>query len=130
MTIRVLAIAVLVALAFPASAELAKRQGLIDEVKLIDIASLEGDSLLIMTLEDGGGFLIPGRRNLAAGPGMQVAVDYLPGDEDGDLPMACRIRVLAVPLTVEGEEILQPASRPFKVYRNPDGRCELDENSP
>ncbi len=97
--------------------------GRVAEVQLIDITGLDDDGLLILTLEEGQGFLIPGQRNLPASSGVEVQVDYFSGDDPEDLPVACRVQVTAVPVEIDGEEVLQPANRPFEVYRNPDARC-------
>jgi hypothetical protein len=97
--------------------------GRVAKVQLIEISGFDDDGLLILSLEEGHGFLIPGQRNLPASSGVEVRVNYFSGEGPEDLPVACRVQVTAVPVDIDGEEILQPASRPFEVYRNPDARC-------
>ncbi len=97
--------------------------GRVAEVQLIEISGFDDSGLLILALEEGQGFLIPGQRNLPASGGVEVRVDYFSGDDPEDLPVACRVQVTAVPVEIDGEEILQPASRPFEIYRNEDVRC-------
>lgn len=97
--------------------------GRVAEVQLVDVTELNDERFLILSLEQGQSFLLPGATQVAAGRGAQVAVRHLPVGQ-GELSEACSIRVLALPIRVEGEEVLQPARRPFEVYSNPDDQCD------
>ncbi len=102
--------------------ELPQATGLVADLQLVDASQLGMDALLVLVLDDDRGFLIEGERNLPAGRGMQVTIDHLPA-EQGELAVACRVLVTAVPLLIGGEEKLQPAQRPFTVFQNPSDTC-------
>jgi len=53
---------------------------------------------LVMVLLEGRGFRLPGAHNVALSPGMRVEVQHVAQDADGELAVACVVRVLAVPL--------------------------------
>lgn len=106
-----------------AAAESVEIEGLVAEVQLIDVTELNEERLLILSIQDGPSLLLPGATQLAAGRGVQVAVRHLPAPE-GSLPIACDVRVLALPIAVDGEEVMQPARRPFEVYRNSQAECQ------
>ncbi|GEM_PF-1582642 len=91
-------------------------RGIVEQVQLVVVEGLEDSEFLILELEDGGSFQIPGARQLSAGAGVKVEVESLPVVSPGELPVACRVRVLAVPLEIDGEEVLQEAANPFEVY--------------
>ncbi|TVQ36998.1 MAG: hypothetical protein EA370_07320 [Wenzhouxiangella sp.] len=126
MIARLLTLAGLVILTSPQAAEPpagpARAEGLVAEVQLLDATPLGAEAMLILVLEDGRGYLIPGQRNLATSRGMKVGLDYLPA-ADGEVAVACAVQVLAVPVIVDGESRLQTAHRPFTVYRNPSDSC-------
>lgn len=92
--------------------------GEVESVQLLDASQLGGGDHLILVLEDGQGFRLPGQRSLAVGAGVRVSVAYRPSDDAESLPEACRVQVLAVPIERDGEEAMQQAERPFDVYRN------------
>ena len=97
--------------------------GEVESVQLIDASELGGDSFLILALEDGRNFQLPDQQQLPAGQGTRLEIRYLTPDEPDVLPEACSAMVLAVPLTVDGEEVMQEAARPFEVYRNRREAC-------
>lgn len=111
-----------------ASAQVRDAEGVVDQVQLLDasaVAEAEA-SFLVLSLTDERHFVLPGTTQLAATEGLEVAIDYLEAeaDDDGALPEACRVQVLAVPIQIEGEETMQRASRPFEIYRNPSDACQ------
>lgn len=95
-----------------------KAVGEVESVQLLDASQLGGGEHLVLVLKDGQGFRLPGRRSLAVGPGVRVSVTYLSPRQDGDLPEACNVRVLAVPVERDGEVTMQESERPFRVYQN------------
>jgi hypothetical protein len=99
-------------------------EGTVSEVQLIDTAGLDGPGFLILSLVEGGSYLLPDQQRVGAGRGVRVEVRFLPPDEPGDLPHACSIRVLALPVVVDGQEQLQYAQRPFSVFENADPACD------
>lgn len=105
-----------------ALAETVEIEGLVAEVQLVDVTELSDQRFLILSLEDGQSFLLPEATRLAAGVGVQVAVRHLPASA-GSLPIACAVHVLALPIRIEGEDVMQPARRPFEVYRNSQFEC-------
>jgi hypothetical protein len=109
-----------------ASAQLREIEGVVDRVQRLDASAVADESFLILSLVGERHFLLPEESHLPAAPGVLVAVDYLQPEQDGDLPQACRVQVLGMPITVDGEEVLQRASRPFEVYRNPRAECQTD----
>lgn len=92
--------------------------GRVASVQLLDVSALGQDSILLLHLAGGRSFQLPGEQRLSAGTGVEVEVRYLPADQASELPVACRIRVLAIPVEREGGEVLQSAERAFEVYRN------------
>lgn len=104
-------------------AETRQVEGIVAEVQLVDASALTDDRFLILTLVEGGSFLLPGATRVAAASGVMVAVDYLAPEAPEALPPACRVRVLGLPIEVDGEKVLHEASRPFEVYRNEDDQC-------
>ncbi len=112
----------LVMAATPQAAEPSRTDGLVAEVQLVDATPLGADAMLLLLLDDGRPFLVPDQRNLAVSSGMEVSVTYLPAAE-GEVPVACQVKVIAVPVIIAGEERLQTAQRPFSVYRNRSEPC-------
>ncbi|NBB92504.1 MAG: hypothetical protein GVY32_04955 [Gammaproteobacteria bacterium] len=106
------------------AAEPGQAQGRIDRVQLLRVSEHGGEDILLLSLRDGRSFRLPGQRRLAAGPGVEVSLRYLPAGEAGEIPVACRIRVTAVPIERDGRTRLKRADRPFVVYRN--SRSEHD----
>jgi hypothetical protein len=106
--------------------EIRHAEGVVDQVQLLDASAVADESFLILSLVDEHHFLLPEATQLPASPGVLVAVDYLPPEAEGDLPQACRVRVLGMPISIDGEEVLQRASRPFEVYRNSRAECQQD----
>lgn len=92
--------------------------GVVETVQLLDATQLGGGDHLVLVFNNGQGFRLPGQRSLAVGPGVRVSVDHLSPEEAEDLPEACSVRVVAVPIERDGEEVMQEAERPFEVYRN------------
>lgn len=92
--------------------------GEVESVQLLDASQLGGGERLVMVLLEGRGFRLPGAHNVALSPGMRVEVQHVAQDADGELAVACVVRVLAVPLERDGEWTMQEAERPFVVYRN------------
>lgn len=108
----------------PARAEPpAKTEGQVEQVQLIDASEHGGRSFLLLTLDDGRHFELPGTDHLAAGEGTRVEVDFIPAREVDRVPVACRVTVLAVVLEVDGEQVLQSARNPFAVYTNDASAC-------
>lgn len=99
--------------------------GEVESLQLLDASQLGGGDHLVLVLEDGQGFRLPGQRSVAVGPGVRVSIRHLPPGEAGALPTACSVRVLAVPLERDGEMTLQEAERPFQIYKNEsaDSKC-------
>jgi hypothetical protein len=113
--------------ALSADQPLESHLGVVREVQLIDVSALGESAILILSLEDGTSYLIPGERQIPASAGVEVAVDYLLPAQD-DVPReACTIRVLGLPIVLEGEEVLHRAQRPFEIYRNDNPDC-MPEN--
>ena len=98
--------------------------GQVDSVQLINASEMGGEAFLILSLQDGRHFQLPDQQQLAAGQGTRLEIRYLAPDEPDLLPEACAVRVLAVPISVDGEEVMQEAARPFEVYRNPRSDCD------
>ncbi len=122
MIAQLLILAGLVMAATPQAAEPSRTDGLVAEVQLVDATPLGADAMLLLLLDDGRPFLVPDQRNLAVSSGMEVSVTYLPAAE-GEVPVACQVKVIAVPVIIAGEERLQTAQRPFSVYRNRSEPC-------
>ncbi len=97
--------------------------GEVDRVQLVDASTLGGETFLIVMLADGRSFQFPDERQIAAGRGVRLEIHYLPPEEPDLLPEACSATVLAIPLTVGGEEVMREAERPFEVFRNPRPEC-------
>ncbi|MCC5866562.1 MAG: hypothetical protein JJU31_15680 [Wenzhouxiangella sp.] len=127
MIARLLTLAGLVILTSPQAAEPpagpARTEGLVAEVQLLDATPLGAEAMLVLVLEDGRAFLIEGQRNLAASKGVKVLIDYRVGESADELSTACRVKVVAVPVEIDGEQFLQQARRPFTIYQNPDSPC-------
>lgn len=113
-------------LSSPALAQLSELEGVVEQVQLLDASAVADETFLILSLAGEHHFLLPEASQLPAAPGVLVAVEYLAPDADGDLPEACRVRVLGMPIHRDGEEVLQRASRPFEIYRNPRADCQAD----
>ncbi|RFP67619.1 hypothetical protein DZK26_11960 [Wenzhouxiangella sp. 15190] len=92
--------------------------GQVESVQLLDASQLGGGDHLVLVLEDGEAFRLPGKRSVALGSGVRVSVAYRSPGEAEAMPEACSVRVLAVPLERDGEVTMQEAERPFEVYRN------------
>ena len=106
---------VLLALAAsPRAAEPAVTIGEVESVQSLDASQLGGGDYRVLVLDDGRGFRLPGRGKIAVGSGVRVEVEYLPREGGGEMPRACAVRVLAVPL----DDGMREAARPFEVYRN------------
>ena len=105
------------------AADIQVTTGAVDNVQLVDASELGGDAFLILALEDARHFQLPDQQQLPAGQGTHLEIRYLAPDEPDLLPEACTVTVLAVPITVDGEEVMQEAARPFEVYRNPRSEC-------
>lgn len=101
----------------------AQTEGLVAELQLIDASELGADATLILSLEDGRVFTVPGQRNVAASGGMKVRIGYMAGEQAGEIPELCWVEVVAMPITIDGEQRLQPAQRAFTVYRNSAPTC-------
>lgn len=112
-----------------ASAQLRNVEGVVLQVQRVDASAVAEETFLILSLVDEHHFLLPEESHLPAAAGVLVAIDYLEPEQGGDLPRACRVRVLGMPITVDGEEVLQRASRPFEIYRSAAATCRqaLDE---
>lgn len=93
-------------------------EGVVQSVQLLDASQLGGGDHLVLVLEDGQGFSLPGQRSLPVGAGVRVAVGHIPAGEGEDMPEACSVRVVAVPIERDGEAVMQEAERPFEIYRN------------
>ena len=94
------------------------------EVRLISVdASEEQPSLLFLTLEGDRVFLVPNVESLPLSEGIEVTIDYQPGEVAGVPNRACRIVVTAIELEWDGERRRQPAQRPFEVFRDDDPGC-------
>lgn len=119
----ILAALLLVVTGASIAAEPRATEGVVAQIQLVDVSALADETFLILSLDDERHFLLPETTQLPAAPGVLVAIDYLPAAGEGDLPEACRIKVLGLPITIDGEEVLQRASRPFEVYRNPRAEC-------
>lgn len=98
--------------------------GEVESVQLVDASQLGGGDQLVLVLQEGQGFRLPGQRSLAVGAGVRVSVTYRSSVEGGEMPEACSVRVLAVPIEHEGETVMQEAERPFEVYRNESAESE------
>lgn len=92
--------------------------GEVRSVQLLDASQLGGGEQLVLVLEGDRGFRLPGQRSLPLGSGVRVSVVYHPVGEEGAMPEACSVRVVAVPIERDGEAAMQEAERPFEVYRN------------
>ncbi len=103
-------------------------EGVVEQVKRIDTTPLGGGNLLIVALTDGRQFQVRDREQIAAGSGVEVEILARPSADD-ELPRACRVRVLAMPVEIDGEEVRQRAERPFEVYRSDDPACEPDSSA-
>lgn len=97
-----------------------EKEGVVARVQHVQVSGLEDAGFLILELESGASYQLLNSRRLAAGAGVKVAVESLPIQSPGDLPVACRVRVLGVPMMVDGEEVLRAAENPFEVYRDED----------
>ena len=106
-----------------AVADLRTATGEVDNVQLVDASSLGGETFLIVNFTDGRSFQLPDERQIAAGQGVRLEIHYLAPDEPDLLPEACSVTVLAIPITVDGEEVLREAARPFEVFSNPRTEC-------
>ncbi len=93
-------------------------EGRVQSVQLLDTSQLGGGDHLVLVLEGERGFRLPGQRSLPVGAGVRVAVTFVPSGEGEDMPEACSVRVVAVPIERDGEAVMQEAERPFEVYRN------------
>lgn len=100
------------------AAEMRRAQGRVEQVQLLRTSDLGGEDILLMSLRDGRNFHLPGQRRLPAGSGVEVALGYLPADRPDAIPIACWVRVTAIPIERDGRERLQRAERPFEIYRN------------
>lgn len=98
-------------------------EGRVEQVQLIDASEHGGRSFLLLSLDDDRHFELPGADHLAAGEGARVEVEFLDAGDDDRVPVACRVTVLAVPLEVDGEEVMQSARNPFTVYRSERSEC-------
>ncbi len=92
--------------------------GEVESVQLLDASQLGGGDHLVLVLEGGEAFRLPGQQSVALGTGVRVSVAYRSPGEAEAMPEACGVRVLAVPLERDGEVTMQEAERPFEVYRN------------
>jgi hypothetical protein len=110
--------------AAPVRSELDRIEGVVAEVQLLDVAGLSDERFLILSLVDGGSYLLPGVTRLAAAAGVKVSVRYRSPRVPDELPVACSVTVLGMPILVAGEEVLRPASRPFVVYANEQASCD------
>lgn len=114
---------------FPAAsapaAEVRQAQGRVEQVQLLRTSELGSEDILLLSLRGGRRFHLPGQRRLPAGSGVDVELRYLPASEPDAIPVACRIRVTAIPIEREGRTQLKRAERPFEIYRNtsPDHDC-------
>lgn len=122
-----LIIGLLLSWALPVAAALGQETvvGEVESVQLVDASQLGGGDHLVLVLDDGQGFRLPGERSVSVGPGVRVSVAYRSPGEAEAMPEACSVRVLAVPLERDGEVNMQEAERPFEVYRNEsaDSKC-------
>lgn len=98
-------------------------EGQVEQVQLIDASEHGGRSFLLLTLDGGQHFELPGADHLAAGEGARVEVEFLAARDDDRVPVACRVTVLAVPLEVDGKVVVQSARNPFTVYTNNRSAC-------
>lgn len=107
------------------AADLRQASGQVEQVRLLGTSALGADDILLLVLGDGRRFHLPGRERLSAGRGVEVALGYLPASEPDAIPVACWVRVTAVPIERDGRTRLERAERPFEVYRNtsPDHEC-------
>ncbi|QOC23325.1 hypothetical protein IC757_04030 [Wenzhouxiangella sp. AB-CW3] len=123
---RIALIWVLIASMGTAVAQTGETEGVVEQVQLFDASAMTDETFLVLSLTDERHFELPGASQLPAGSGVEVVIDYLEPatDDDSAMPQACRVRVLAVPIMVEGEEVMQRARRPFEIYRNPEPDCE------
>jgi hypothetical protein len=97
--------------------------GVVSEVRLVDATAMGGETFLILSLEEGRSFLLAGQSQLPAGQGVKVQVSYQPAAEADQLPSACSVEVVAVPIEVDGEVRLQTAQRPFRVFGSDEANC-------
>ncbi len=93
-------------------------RGQVEQVQRVQVEGFESE-FLILELDDGSAFQLPDADAISAGQGVKVEVEALPVTSPGELPVACRVRVLAVPLEREGEDYMQEAANPFEVYHDP-----------
>lgn len=120
----VLTLALLLVLAGPApAAELETAVGTVAQLSRIDTLGAEAEPLLLMQWTDGRVFAFPGIEHLAAGSGVEVQIDYLPADDPGQVPEACAVRLLGLPLVIDGEEVMQPARRPVSIFVSDSAAC-------
>lgn len=100
--------------------------GIVDQIQLIDASSMGAGTELILHLETGEAFRFPHADHVAASAGVKVRIGYRENSDQAKLPAACTATVLALPMGGDPDtpggagHSLQPASRPFEVYRNPD----------
>ncbi len=107
------------------AAERAEREAEVAGLTRVAISGSE-IQLLVLAFDDGGGVSIPDREQLPVSAGMRVRVDAVTTGVAGELPVACRIEVLAVPVDTEAGQALQWAARPFEVYVSSAAAC-LDQ---
>lgn len=93
-------------------------EGEVESVQLLDASQLGGGEQLVLVLEGGQGFHLPGKRSLPVGAGVRVMVVYQAPGEGKAMPQACSVRVVGVPIERDGGVVMQEAERPFEVYRN------------
>ncbi len=105
------------------AAELETASGTVEQLTRVDTLGAEADPLLLMQFTDGRHFFFPGIEHLPAGGGVKVEVDYLPTDDDGEIPEACGARLLGVPIEVDGEEQIQTARRPVTIFASESEDC-------
>lgn len=104
--------------------EIRTTEGIVEQVQAVDATAVGSGHMILVVLDDGSQFHFPDTDHLASGDGVRLEIAFLSSSEDDAPPVACSARVLAMPLEIDGETVMQEAHRPFSVYQNPDPACD------
>jgi len=106
------------------AAELETVSGTVEQLTRVEMRGAAAEPLLLLQLVDGSLFAFPGMAHLPAGSGVAVEIDYLPSDDPGRIPEACAVRLLGLPIIVDGEERIQAARRPVTIFTSDSAACQ------
>lgn len=105
------------------AAPLETSSGTVELLTRVETRGAEAEPLLLVRLVDGSVFAFPGLEHLPAGRGVEVEIDYRPSDDPGRVPEACAARLLGVPISVDGKDLIQPARRPVLIFESESPGC-------